>query len=124
MCLDRLTLLSVPIPSRFDSTSEFTISKEWLNRSSVELSEIYANWLPNTVNQRDFLEVTKLPYNPYFSFGEKLPVLEQGTVDPMGLGYAYETLAALLAKKLEYVDQLLVNRTEYVKSSMELSRNY
>jgi hypothetical protein len=35
----------------------------------------------------------KLPHVSYFGYGESLPVLEQGTTDPGGLGQAYENLA-------------------------------
>lgn len=120
---DRLNLLTVPIPSRFDSTEEFQISQEWLDRFSVELSDLYTDWLPKSISKRDFLEVTKLPYISYFSFGEKLPVIEQGTIDSAGLGYAYETLAALVANNLESVESLLENRNEFIRTaSRELSR--
>jgi len=117
--VDRLSLLSVPIPSRFETEVEFEISQKWLDRFASELSNIYANWLPTSVKRRDFLEITKIPYRPYFSFGEKLPVLEQGTLDPTGLGYAYETLSALLANKLESVEHLLENRSEFVRSAIK-----
>ena len=52
---------------------------------------------------------------PNFSFGEKLPVLEQGTIDPAGLGYAYETLAALIANNLESVELLQGDRGGYIR---------
>jgi CO dehydrogenase nickel-insertion accessory protein CooC1 len=121
---DRLSLISVPIPSKFDTKQEFEISNEWLDRFALELSEIYANWLPFSEGRdflkitRDFLEITKIPYIPYFSFGEKLAVLERGTLDPGSLGYAYETLAALIANKLESVEQLLRSRSEIVRSAI------
>ncbi len=63
--------------------------------------------------------MTKLPYIPYFSYGEKLPVLEHGTGDPAGLGYAYETLAALLANRLESVERLLDDRAGFVREAVE-----
>ncbi|MBI1929728.1 ATP-binding protein [Candidatus Poribacteria bacterium] len=43
--------------------------------------------------------------------------MEQGTIDPSGLGYAYETLAALIAKNLESVEQLMESRDEFVRSA-------
>lgn len=113
---DRSKLLTLPILSRFDSREEFEISKQWLTRAADELAELYRDSLPGVVNRRDFLEVTKIPYQAYFSFGERLPVLEQGTLDPAGLGYAYETLAALIANKLNSAERLLKNRGEFVES--------
>lgn len=112
--VDRLRLLSIPIPSKFDSRDEFKISQNWLNHFSKKLSFLYENWLPTSVKAREMLEVTKIPYISYFSFGEKLPVIEQGTTDPTGLGYAYENIAALLADNLQNVKMLLENRDELV----------
>lgn len=116
---DRLSLLALPVPSRFDSAEEFKISQEWLNRFAEGLVDVYAYWLPTTINKRDFLEVTKIPYGAYFSFGERLPVLEQGTLDPQGLGYAYETLTALVAHRLESVELLLEDRSRFIKSAVK-----
>ncbi len=112
--IERLGLISLPIPSKFDSQEEFKISQEWLDRFASELSELYTDWLPTFVKIRTMLEITKVPYIPYFSFGEKLPVLEQGTIDPAGLGYAYENLTALIANNLESVELLQDDRDQYV----------
>jgi cellulose biosynthesis protein BcsQ len=117
--VSRLSLQALPIPSRFDTGTEFKISQDWLDRFASELGEFYANWLPINVKRRDFLATTKIPYVAYFSFGEKLPVLEEGTVDPAGLGYAYENLAALIANNLEYADRLLENRDLFVKAAFK-----
>jgi cellulose biosynthesis protein BcsQ/energy-coupling factor transporter ATP-binding protein EcfA2 len=114
--LDRYTLVSVPIPSRIDVSKEFESSQTWLNTFEETLSELYDNWLPRNVSKRDFIEITKIPYIPYFSFGERLAVREHNTIDPQGLGYTYATLSALLAHKLESIEQLMENRSEFVKS--------
>lgn len=107
----------VPIPSRFDTRAEFKLSQRWLDRFERDLNEIYANWLPRKVRPRTLLDLIKLPHVSYFSFGERLPVLEHGTVDPSGLGYAYESLAALIAKNLQDVIQLIDDREDYVKTA-------
>jgi len=112
---ERLGLVSLPIPGKFDAKEEFKISQEWLDRFASELSELYTDWLPTSVKIRDILEITKIPYVPYFSFGEKLPVLEQGTIDPAGLGYAYETLTALIANNQEAVELLQDDRDQYIR---------
>jgi cellulose biosynthesis protein BcsQ len=115
---ERLRVPVIPIPSRFDTNAEHNISKAWLDRFAQELAELYVDWLPTSVSRRDILEVMKLPYVSYFSFGEKLPVLEQGTIDPAGLGYAYENLAALLANDLNDVDLLLEDRAAFLRAAM------
>ncbi len=111
---DRTSLTCLPIPSRFDSNEEFTLSRQWLDRFAKDLKNIYNDWLPRSVKRKHFLEVTKIPYSSYFSFGEKLPVLEQGTTDPAGLGYAYENLATVIADEFESVEELLKNRDKLV----------
>jgi len=113
--VERLGLISLPIPGKFDSQEEFKVSQEWLDRLALALSELFIDWLPTSVKIRTMLEMTKVPYIPYFSFGEKLPVLEQGTIDPAGLGYAYETLAALIANNLESVELLQGDRGGYIR---------
>ena len=115
--VERLGLISIPIPSRFDTSEEFNISKDWLDRFASKLSAIYDYWLPEFVNKHNILKITKIPYVPYFSFGEKLPILEDGTKDPSSIGYSYENLAALIANNLESVGDLINNRDQYLMSA-------
>lgn len=116
---DRFKLISLPIPARFDTLTEFKISQKWLDKFSKHLKEIYNDWLPTTVDSRKFLELTKIPYVAYFSFGEKLPVIEQGVNDPGGLGYAYETLSALLANSFNSIDELMDNRDAFIEMAVK-----
>src|SRR6266404_1163377 len=106
---DRSMVPTFPVPSRFDTQTEQKIARDWLGRFEVAVSPLYNQWLPKAINRREFLELTKIPYAPYFSFGEGLPVVEQGTTDPTGLGFAYETVAALVANRLQNADILLSN---------------
>ena len=114
---ERQKLISIPIPSRFDNQTEFKISQEWLDKFAKELKPIYNDWLPTFIKQRQIVEITKIPYVPYFSFGEKLPVLEQGVDDPSGLGYAFETLGGILANNVQDIKSLLFNRENYIKNA-------
>jgi Asp-tRNA(Asn)/Glu-tRNA(Gln) amidotransferase C subunit len=115
--VDRLRLLSVPIPSKFDTDKEFQLGQQWLRKFADGLSDIYSDWLPKNSDVHKFLEITKLPYIPYFSFGEKLAVKEQGVSDPSGLGYAYETLAAIIANKLESIELVFDDREKFVSEA-------
>ena len=121
--VDRFTLLSLPILSRFDSTEEFKVSQSWLTKSSNTLKDVYLNWLPRKTEIKNIMEITKIPYTPYFSFGEKLPVIEQGTSDPVSIGYSYETISAILANKLENVDYLIENRNSFLDSARNKTQN-
>jgi hypothetical protein len=117
--VDRLSLNCLPIPSRFDTSTEHEISQRWLDRFVQKLEPVYREWLPASVDTRAFLQTCKIPYIPYFSFGERLAVFEEGTEDPTGLGYAYQSVAAVLGNDLAYADQLLRNRDRYVRSVAE-----
>ena len=112
---DRSVVPVLPIPSRFDTQTEQKLAGQWLTRFEEAVRPIYDVWLPKEINRRAFLELTKIPYAPYFSFGEGLPVTEQGTTDPTGLGFAYETVAALVANRLQNADILVSNRDEFIR---------
>lgn len=122
--VERFRLVGLPVPSRFDVQQEHKISQEWLARFALEFSELYDDWLPEAVENRQMIDHTKLPYIPYYSFGEKLPVIEQGTSDPTSLGYAYETLAALIANQLESVEKLLTERSDFIRLAVKLPDLY
>ncbi|MCX6141979.1 MAG: AAA family ATPase [Ignavibacteriales bacterium] len=111
---DRPNLPRVPIPSRFDS-SEHILYTNWLSRAAEQFSGMTRDWLPRDLKLIEFFEATKIPYKSYYSFGEKLAVLEESVADPGSLAYSYSTLAALIAKKLEDTDLLKSRRDEYVR---------
>ena len=118
--VDRYNLVAIPIPSRFENSFEFEAGQEWLSRFADGLLNIYSNWLPKTISPRIFLEKTKQPYIPYFSFGEKLAAVELGTADTALLGYAYENLASLINHGLEDIDEFVENRDAYVKRATQI----
>jgi len=111
---ERFKLRSIPVPGRFDSKEEFKVAQEWFEIFETKFSDIYSDWLPKTIKIKTILELTKIPYIAYFSFGEKLPVIDQGTNDPAGLGYAYENLTSLIANNLENVELLLKDRSRFI----------
>jgi len=122
---DRYSLKVLPIPTRFDST-EFKLQQDWLSKFEQGLKPIYSTWVPDypkddkiNIDHRKILDLTKLPYIPYFSYGESLPVIEQGTDDPQGLGYAFETVAAILSHNMEGAKLLVENRSEYVRRAVK-----
>lgn len=115
MPFDRSLMPVLPLPGKFDTQTEHEIAKKWLNDFERAVSQFYKAWLPTDVNRREFLELTKIPYVPYFSFGESLPVLAHGITDPTSLGYAYETIAAVIGNELQDADLLLESREEFIR---------
>ena len=103
---DRKRLFAVPVPARDESRTEYERATQWKDRFAERFGELYRDWLPNGIKPRDAIEKLRVPYVPYWSFGELLPAIEEGTTDPGSLGYAYETLARILATRLDWYKAL------------------
>jgi hypothetical protein len=73
--------------------------------------------LPKWIEPRYILEQIKIPQIDYFSFGEKLAVVEQGTNDPEGMGFIYAKIATLLASEFTDIPTLVGN--EYYTTKKE-----
>jgi cellulose biosynthesis protein BcsQ len=100
--MDRRRLLAVPVPARDESRTEYERASQWKTMFAEQFGELYRVWLPSGKTAHDAIELLRIPYIPYWSFGEPLPVVEGGTSDPASLGYAYEILARLLAARLDW----------------------
>jgi cellulose biosynthesis protein BcsQ len=111
---DRAKLLVLPIATRFEIRVEYELSQQWLKTFAMELGPLYDEWAHKDVTAEDLLNHTRVPYIPYWSFGEKLPVIEKGTDDPEDIGFSLETLAALVAQKFSHSDVLARNRDSFV----------
>jgi len=100
LAYDRSPALVLPVLSRFDSRTEHESANEWLDLVAERFSNFYADWLPGSIAPRKILERTKLPYVGFYSFGEKLPVMDPGITDPESLGYALNSVARLIESHL------------------------
>jgi hypothetical protein len=107
LAYDRMPLLVFPLLSRFEGRTEFQEAQKWLDKLEQTLKPFYDDWVPKSIQLRRVLERTKLPYITFFSFGESLPVVSEGTSDPEGLGYAYLSAASLIAGDFQSVDRLI-----------------
>lgn len=113
---DRTKLLVLPVAMRFEGRIEYELAQQWLGRFAEALAPLYAEWAHKDVSAQELLNHTRVPYIPYWSFGEKLPVIEKGTDDPDDIGFTLETLAALVAQRFSYSDVLVRNRDSFVAS--------
>lgn len=107
LAFDRPPFAVLPLPSRFDGRVQYKEGQEWLLRFAEALKEFYVDWLPKEYSPLQMLERTKIPYVAYFSFGEKLPVVDEGTSDPEGVGYAYAVAARLIGSKLAEAEAVI-----------------
>lgn len=117
LTVDRSDLVIVPIVSRFEGRVEKKIADEWLARIAKDFATFYARWAHQNVRPEHLLTFLRVPYVPFWSFGEKLPVIEEGTRDPDWIGYSLETIAALLAHRLAGTDAMVSNRDTYVATA-------
>jgi MinD-like ATPase involved in chromosome partitioning or flagellar assembly len=126
--LERLNLLLFPILTRIDG-SEKTLTKKWIEKFikgseslPVNLNKIYKSWLPERIDRKSFIQQVLIPYVPFYSYGEGLPVEEDNyATDVQGMGYAYESIAASLATHLDYPHLLLEDRAKLLKIANKAS---
>jgi MinD-like ATPase involved in chromosome partitioning or flagellar assembly len=104
--LDRRRLMAVPVPARDESRTEYERATQWKNRFAEQFGELYRDWLPSGKTPHDAIDLLRIPYVPYWSFGEQLPAVEEGTSDPASLGHAYQILARILANRLDWFKAL------------------
>lgn len=111
---DRAKLLVLPVITRFEGRVEYETAQEWLEIINKKLGPLYLDWSDRTIDSSDLLNFTRLPYFPYWSFGERVPVLEEDTKDPESAAFALETLAGMVALRLSNTDTLVSNRDQLV----------
>ncbi len=117
--VDRAKILVLPIVARFEGRVEVELAASWLKTFEKELGSFYTEWSHRDTTIPDLLNFTRIPYIPYWSFGEKLPVIEKGTKDPDDIGFPLETLAALVAQHLCYSEILVRNRDTFVTTAKQ-----
>ena len=118
--LDRFALPILPILSRIDLTEEYQEARKSLQSFSRVFSSLLSSYVPKEWTNTDrinFTEATKIPYISFFSYKEKLAVLEEGTRDPAGLGYSYESLSSVIANNLLDLEIFLKSRSEYIEKA-------
>jgi hypothetical protein len=104
---DRPPLAVVPLLSRWEGENEVDIGEQWMRRLDCELASLTAPWLPKDFSPRHFLEKTRVPHVPRFTFGEPLPVLTHSLTDPGLPGLYYDLLARLIRAKLSNAGKII-----------------
>lgn len=103
---DRSRLLAVPVPSRDESRTEYERATRWKSAFAEMFNDLYRDWLPSGIAPQEAIDVLRIPYVPYWSFGERLAAIEEGTSDPSSLGYALEVLARLISARLDWYEAI------------------
>ena len=76
---DRAPLKALPLLTRFDTRTEYEESQEWLNRFAETFSARVGEWAHRETSARALMSRLKIPHVPYWSFGERLPIVEEPT---------------------------------------------
>ncbi|MGK3202352.1 KGGVGR-motif variant AAA ATPase [Amycolatopsis sp. MEPSY49] len=121
---DRARLTVMPVLSRFDNREEYDRSETWRRIVADETAELYRMWLDQTVEPATMARHLTLPYVSYWSFGEQLPVLSEQTPSADQIGFALETVAAVIACRLDRTDLLAENRDAYVAAVRTSRREF
>ena len=102
--VNRSRLIGVPVPCRDEVYNEYDRSQEWKEIFAEELGVYYNDWLPRGISPRDALNKLFIPYVANWSFGERLPVVENENEiqNPTSLSAAYSRLAKLLTSGLDW----------------------
>ncbi len=109
----RSGLLVVPVPSRDEPFNEEVLSRQWRALYARKFAEFYEDWalLPGRsedsvaepVDAATVLNTIFIPYQSYWSFGERLPVLDKDAREnPVKIGKAYVRLATLIGSGMDW----------------------
>jgi MinD-like ATPase involved in chromosome partitioning or flagellar assembly len=124
MPYDRPQLTVLPVLSRFDSREEYDRSEKWRRTCVEETEGLYHNWLHRAVSPEVMSRHMTVPYVSYWSFGELLPVRQESSPGADQIGFALETIAAVVAHDFDRTDLLAENRDAYVASARTSNRDY
>jgi MinD-like ATPase involved in chromosome partitioning or flagellar assembly len=119
MPYDRPQLTALPVLSRFDDRVEYERADSWHDKCAKLTTPLFQNWLVRNVQPSLMLRHLTLPYVSYWSFGEQLPVLAERVPSASQIAYALETIAAVVALKLDRSDLLADNRDAYVTAAAQ-----
>lgn len=119
---DRNPLLVLPVPARDESRTEVKLFDEWKDRIVEEFGDLYRGWLPQETTPLDVVDKLRIPHVPYWSFGERLAVVEEGTDDINSIGWAYDLLSRLIFFQFEWrdVERDPEHSIEYLSRSVEV----
>ncbi|GAB1513666.1 CATRA system-associated protein [Actinophytocola sp. KF-1] len=124
MPYDRPQLTALPVLSRFDDRVEYERADSWYRKCTDLTTPLFQNWLVRNVRPSLMLRHLTLPYVSYWSFGEQLPVLAERVPSASQIAYALETIAAVVAHKLDRSDLLADNRDAFVAAARGQTRDF
>jgi MinD-like ATPase involved in chromosome partitioning or flagellar assembly len=116
---DRAGLPCIPVASRFDGQVEQE-PERWRDEFARAFEPLYARWIHCDVSARALVDFLTIPYKPNLSYGEHVPVMEEGIRVPGSIGFSFATLAALLAHGLGDTHLLVADPYAFVEDAQRL----
>jgi Mrp family chromosome partitioning ATPase len=100
----RARLAAVPLLSRDGRKEESDTAKQWRAKIAERLGDLYKDWLPAGVTPEDVLLTLYIPQLAYWSFGERLAVIErrEEAGDAASIVAAYIKLGRFLETELNW----------------------
>lgn len=121
LVVDRMRLLTVPVLSRDESESEFEMARHWRELAGEAFREFMQDWLPLEEKPNDALNLLKIPYVTYWSFGERLPVVEEDDREnPKTLAFGFQPLSRLIFSNFDWRETRLGQRVTEAVIEREL----
>ncbi|MGV9296387.1 KGGVGR-motif variant AAA ATPase [Amycolatopsis sp. NPDC003676] len=124
MPYDRPQLPVLPVLSRFDTREEYDRSESWREICLKETRSLFDSWLDQDVPPAVIARHLTLPYVSYWTFGEQLPVLLEKSPGADQIGFALETVAAVIAHSYDRTELLAENRDAYVAAVRTRTQNF
>ncbi|MGH3570110.1 MAG: CATRA system-associated protein [Pseudonocardia sp.] len=114
---DRAGLMIMPVPTRFEARVEYQRADLWRQRFAVDLRPLVSNWASRHVPIERLLGHVTIPYIPYWSFGEEVPAIVETAPGPDDISYSLESVAAVIAHRLDRTDLLAESRDSYIAAA-------
>lgn len=111
---DRERLRTLLIPSRIDNQTEYKITQEWMDKFAKRTASFFDSWIPLSFDIQQVLDMIKISYVPYFSYGEKLSVLNFNSQDPSSLNFPYFNISGIIANEFGNAELLLNERNKFL----------
>ena len=127
--VNRAKLHGVPLPARDETYSEREKSANWKKIFAQNFGNLFREWLPKDLTPEDALSKLFIPYVTYWSFGERIPVIEspEDIKNPTSISAAYQRVANLLGGGLDWSrleEHVPVVEIQFASHAIRLKRLY
>jgi HEAT repeat protein/cellulose biosynthesis protein BcsQ len=119
---ERSALCVLPVPCRFDAREEYQKAQEWRSIFEARTERFHAPWAEPSVSAAELINRVTIPYVPYWSFGEGLPVVEEVSRSQDSICFSLETIAALIAQRLGNTGLLVKSSESYISAAARAGR--